>query len=271
MKAKGDNKMDLGLQGKSIIVTAASKGLGKATAKQFAAEGAYVLISSRSEEELEKAKQEIRSETGNEHVDYAVCDVTNPKDIKNLVKKAVELNGTVDVLVNNAGGPPAGTFDKFDDDVWQNAFELNLLSFVRTIREVLPYMRKQGSGHIVNFASSSIKQTLDNLILSNTFRAGIVGLAKSLSQELAKDNILINTLGPGRIATDRVAQLDQIRADKLGTSVEELRAQTEKSIPIGRYGEPEEFANVAVYLCSQANSYVTGQAFVVDGGLVKAL
>jgi 3-oxoacyl-[acyl-carrier protein] reductase len=245
--------------------------LGKATAKQFAAEEARVLISSRKEEELEKAKQEIRSETGNNNVDYAVCDITDPQDIKDLVAKAAELNGTVDVLVNNAGGPPAGAFEQFDDDVWQNAFELNLLSFVRTIREVLPHMRKQGGGHIINFASSSIKQTLDNLILSNTFRAGVVGLAKSLSQELAKDNILINTLGPGRIATDRVAQLDQVRADKLGVTAEEVRVQTEKSIPLGRYGEPEEFAKVAVYLCSGANSYVTGQAFVVDGGMVKAL
>src|SRR5699024_112779 len=128
---------------------------------------------------------------------------------------------------NNAGGPPAGGFDKFSDEAWQKAYELNLLSYVRMIREVLPHMRKAGAGKIVNFASSSIKQTLDNLILSNTFRAGVVGLSKSLSQELAKDNILINTIGPGRIATKRVAELDQIRANTLGISYEELRKQTE--------------------------------------------
>ncbi len=263
--------MDMNVQGKTVIVTAASKGLGKATALEFAREGANVLISSRNQEELEAAVTEIKGESGNNYVDYAVCDITKPEDIKALVEKAVKWNGTVDVLINNAGGPPAGTFEKFADEDWQKAFELNLLSFIRTIREVLPYMKKQQSGRIVNFASSSIKQSLDNLILSNTFRAGIVGLAKSLSQELAGDGILINTLGPGRIATDRVAQLDQIRADKTGVPVEELKAQTEASIPIGRYGKPEEFAKVAVFLASESNSYVTGQAFVVDGGMVKAL
>lgn len=263
--------MDLGLQGKSVVILAASKGLGKASALQFAKEGAHVLISSRNQEELQKAKEEIRVETGNEHIEYQVCDITNPGNIKDLVAKAVELDGMVDVLVNNAGGPPAGKFDNFDDQVWQNAFELNLLSFVRTIREVLPYMRKQGGGHIVNIASSSIKQTLDGLILSNTFRAGILGLSKGLSQELAADNILINTVGPGRIATDRVDQLDKIKADQLNKSYEEIKSQAEQTIPMGRYGQPEEFANMIVYLCSRANTYVTGQAFVVDGGMVKAL
>ncbi|GAA0591383.1 SDR family oxidoreductase [Virgibacillus siamensis] len=263
--------MDLDLQGKSVIVTAASKGLGKATAKKFAAEGAHVLISSRSEEELKKTREEIRSETGNGQVEYTVCDITDALSIKDLVSKAVELNGKVDVLINNAGGPPAGTFDDVDDDDWNQAFKLNLLSFVRTIREVLPHMRKQGAGHIINLASSSIKQPIDNLILSNTFRAGIVGLSKSLSQELAPDNILINTIGPGRIATDRVEHLDQVNAEKTGKPYEKVKEQAEKSIPIERYGEPKEFANMVVYLCSGANTYVTGQALLVDGGMVKAL
>lgn len=263
--------MDLGLKGKSVIVTAASKGLGKATAKQFAAEGAHVLLSSRNEAELEKAKREIQEETGNGSVEYVVCDMTDAQEIQNLAAKAVEWNGTVDVLVNNTGGPPAGGFDSFGDEEWQHAFELNLLSFVRTIRAVLPSMRKNGGGHIMNFASSSIKQPIDGLILSNTFRAGIVGLAKSLSQELASDNIMINTAGPGRIATDRVASLDQIRADEMGLSLEELRDKKEKSIPLGRYGEPGEFAKIVTFLCSKANSYMTGQALVIDGGMVKAL
>ncbi|UJL45554.1 SDR family oxidoreductase [Virgibacillus sp. NKC19-16] len=263
--------MDLQLKGKSVIITAASKGLGKATALQFAKEGAHVLISSRNEEELKKAVTEIKDNTGNGQVRYKVCDITNPDAIKQLAATAVEWNGTIDVLINNAGGPPAGEFDKFSDKDWQNAFELNLLSFIRLIREVVPYMRESGTGKIINFASSSIKQTLDNLILSNTFRAGIVGLAKSLSQELSKDDILINTVGPGRIATDRVADLDQTRADKLDISYEELREQTESSIPIGRYGRPDEFAKMVVFLSSGANTYMTGQSFVVDGGLVKAL
>ncbi|GGB62216.1 SDR family oxidoreductase [Virgibacillus dakarensis] len=263
--------MNLGLQGKSVVVMASSKGLGKATAQLFASEGAHVFISSRNEDELKKAKNEIRKETGNENVDYMVCDITKPDELKLLITSAAEKNGTIDVLVNNAGGPPAGMFQDFDDEAWQHAFELNLLSFVRAIREVLPYMQEQKRGHIVNIASSSIKQTLDNLILSNTFRAGIVGLAKGLSQELAEHNILINTVGPGRIATDRVASLDKLTAEKLNMNVDDLKQRTEQGIPMKRYGEPEEFANMVVYLCSQANTYVTGQTLVVDGGLVKAL
>ncbi|ARI76407.1 SDR family oxidoreductase [Halobacillus mangrovi] len=263
--------MDLQLQDKSVIVLASSKGLGKAISTEFAKEGAKVLISSRSEEELEKAKAEIQEVSGNKYVEYQVCDVTKKDDLVQLVQKAIELHGTVDVLINNAGGPKAGTFDDFSDQDWQNAFELNLLSFTRAIREVLPSMRAKQSGRIVNIASSSIKQTLDNLILSNTFRSGIVGLSKSLSQELASDNILINTVGPGRIATDRVASLDEKRAAQLGLSPVELREKTEQSIPLGRYGEPEEFAKAVVFLASGANTYMTGQALVVDGGLVKAL
>ncbi|WP_281975701.1 SDR family oxidoreductase [Halobacillus litoralis] len=263
--------MDLYLKGKSVVVTAASKGLGKATAMQFAEEGAHVLISSRSEDELEKARTEIISKTGNENVDYQVCDVTSPLQITALIEKAVAWNGTVDVLINNAGGPPAGSFDDFADEDWQEAFELNLLSFTRTIREVLPHMKQQQSGHILNIASSSIKQSLDNLILSNTFRAGIVGLSKSLSQELAGDNILINTVGPGRIATDRVADLDASKAEKLGVPVADVQEKAAGSIPMQRYGEPEEFARAVLFLASGGNTYVTGQALVVDGGLVKAL
>ncbi|PSL45868.1 3-oxoacyl-[acyl-carrier protein] reductase [Salsuginibacillus halophilus] len=263
--------MDLGLQGKSVIVMASSRGLGKATAEQFAKEGARVVISGRNEADLEKAAGEIRAAAGHEDVTYAVCDMTQEKDIQQLVKTAVEQNGTVDVLVNNAGGPPAGGFDDVADEDWQKAFELNLLSFTRTIREVLPHMRKQESGRIINVASSSIKQPIDNLILSNTFRAGITGLAKSLSQELAPDNILINTVGPGRIATDRLAELDEAKAEKTGQTKAEVEAASIAGIPLARYGKPEEFANMIVYLGSEANTYITGQSLLVDGGMVKAL
>lgn len=157
------------------------------------------------------------------------------------------------------------------DAEWQNSFELNLLSFVRTIREVLPHMRDGGGGHIINFASSSIKQPIDDLILSNTFRAGLVGLSKSLSQELASDHILINTIGPGRIATDRLTQLNEAAAERLEITPDEVKAQAEQAIPIGRLGEPEEFAKAVVFLCSGANTYITGQSLLIDGGLVKAL
>lgn len=262
--------MDLGMKGKTVLITASSKGLGKATALRFAAEGANVMISSRSEEELAKTAAEIKEATGG-NVAYTVTDITKADDIKNLVSRTVSAFGTVHVLVNNAGGPPAGNFDSVDDEAWQKAFELNLLSMIRCVREVLPYMREQKFGRIVNFASSSFKQPLDNLILSNTFRTGIIGLAKSLATELAPDGILINTIGPGRIATDRVAFLDQVRADKLGISMEQVKEQAISAIPLGRYGEPDEFARMAVFLGSAANSYVTGQAVLVDGGLVKAL
>ncbi|MFP7493912.1 SDR family oxidoreductase [Terribacillus saccharophilus] len=263
--------MDLGLTGKTALVVAASKGLGKATALQLAKEGAIVHIVSREEQTLKQTRAEIIKESGNDEVYYSVCDITDGNAIIQAVAAARQHTGSVDILINNAGGPPAGKLMDFDDDTWQQAFELNLLSFVRFIRAAAPIMKENGSGRILNIASSSIKQSIDNLLLSNTFRAGIVGLAKSLSQELAPDNILINTLGPGKIHTDRVDQLDQKTADLQGRSLEEVQRESQASIPIGRYGKPEEFANMAVFLCSSANSYVTGQAFVVDGGMVKSI
>lgn len=263
--------MDLGLKKKSVLVLASSKGLGRASAKLFASEGASVMLSSRNKDELLKATEEIKSDTNNSDVNYQVCDITKSEDIKAVVARTVELYGTVDVLVNNAGGPPAGHFDDFGDAAWQGAFELNLLSFVRAIREVLPHMRNQQSGRIVNLASSSFKQPIDGLILSNVFRTGIMGLSKSLSQELAGDNILINTVGPGRIETDRIVELDQKIAENKGISFEKVQQQSRNAIPIGRYGTPEEFARMIVFLGSEANTYVTGQALLVDGGLVKAM
>ncbi|MBB6448614.1 3-oxoacyl-[acyl-carrier protein] reductase [Geomicrobium halophilum] len=169
------------------------------------------------------------------------------------------------------GGPPAGTFKDFTDDDWQQSFELQLLSYIRSIREVLSYMQKQKGGRIINIASSSIKQPIDNLILSNTFRNGIAGLAKSLASELATDNILINTIGPGIIKTNRVSEIDKVNAQKARTSTESIELEKLKQIPIGRYGEPDEFAKFLVYLASFANTYVTGQSLLVEGGMVKAL
>ncbi|OEH91665.1 SDR family oxidoreductase [Bacillus solimangrovi] len=262
--------MDLGLKGKVVLVLASSKGLGKAIAAKFAQEGANVMLTSRSETELKAVAEDITKKTGS-NVTYFPCELTNSSDIKLLVNKTVDIFGRVDILINNAGGPPAGKFNDFDDEHWQKAFELNLFSYIRAIREVIPFMRSQGGGRILNVASSSIKQPIEGLILSNTFRAGVIGLSKSLATELAPDKILINTLGPGRIATDRVAQLDQVIADKQSISVEEVIERTKSVIPLGRYGTPEEFATTAVFLCSDANTYVTGQALLVDGGMVKAL
>ncbi|MYL32294.1 SDR family oxidoreductase [Pontibacillus yanchengensis] len=265
--------MDLGLQGKRVILLAASKGLGKAIATEFVKEGAEVLISSRDPENLFSAAQEIKQEVGGDgsapHTH--VCDLTSAKAIEELFEAASDKLGGVDVLINNAGGPPAGSFMQFKDEDWQQAFELNLLSFIRASRLAIPQMQDAGGGRILNIASSSIKQPIDGLILSNTFRTGIAGLSKSLANEYAKDNILVNTIGPGRIGTERVEELDKKQATRRGLSSEEVKAEAETQIPMGRYGEPEEFAKTAVYLASFANTYVTGETLVVDGGYVKAL
>lgn len=262
--------MDLGLKGKGVIVMAASSGLGKAMACEFAREQARVMLFSSSEQRLEKARAQIEAETGNPPA-YVVGDITDVQDIRQMVAAAAEKFGGVYALVNNTGGPPAGTFDAFDDDDWQKAYELTLLSYIRAVREVLPHMRAAGGGRILCSTSSSIKAVLDNLILSNTFRSGVVGLAKTLSQELARDGILVNVIGPGRIDTPRIDQLDTIRADKTGMTKEELQRNAFKTIPLGRYGRPEEYGRLAAFLCSQANTYITGQSVLVDGGLVKAL
>lgn len=261
--------MDLGLFGKGVIVLASSSGLGKAAALEFAREGANVMLFSSNEDKLATAAEEIKRET-NKDVLYTVGDIKNAEDIKRVVNNSINQFGRIDVLVNNTGGPPAGTFLNFDDDDWQNAYNLTLLSFIRSIREVIPHMQSQGGGRIINCTSSSVKRVLDNLILSNTFRMGVVGLTKTLSQELAKDNILVNVIAPGRIATDRTNYLDTVKAGKLGIETEEVARQSAASIPLGRYGDPGEFAKTLVFLCSDANTYVTGQTILVDGGLVKA-
>ena len=261
--------MNLGLTDKPVIVCASSAGLGKATALEFAREGARVMLCSRRETELQRAATDIKAATGNEPR-FTVVDVTKPADITRLIDATVAAFGGVFALINNSGGPPAGGFDQFDDAAWQNAFELNLLSYVRTTRAVLPHFRKAGGGRIVNFTSSSVKSPIDNLILSNTFRTGVLGLSKTLSSELGKDRVLINVLGPGRIQTERIEQLDGIRAKKSGTTLEQVRAETAKTIPLGRYGTPDEYAKLAVFLASPANTYITGQTILVDGGMVKA-
>lgn len=262
--------MELGLQGKSAIVMASSSGLGKAIATEMAREGANVMLFSTSRDQLLRTQAQIKEETGNEPK-FFVGDITKAEDIENLVAATVKEYGSVYALVNNTGGPPAGTFDAFDDEAWQRAYELTLLSYIRAIRQVLPHMRAAGEGRILCSTSSSIKAVLDNLILSNTFRMGVVGLAKTLSQELGKDHILVNVIGPGRIGTARIDHLDQIRAEKAGITVEELQQNTFKNIALGRYGKPEEYGKLAAFLCSAANTYITGQNILVDGGLVKAI
>lgn len=260
--------MNLGLTAKPVIVCASSAGLGRAIALEFAREGAHVMLCSRREGELQRTAAAIKSATGNDPR-YTVADVTRAADITRVVESTVASFGGVFALINNSGGPPAGGFEQFDDAAWQSAFELTLLSYVRTVRAVLPHFRRGGGGRVVNLTSSSVRSPIENLILSNTFRTGVVGLTKSLAGELGREGVLLNVLGPGRIETDRVAHLDGARAAQTGLTPEQVRAEACKAIPLGRYGTPAEFAQLAVFLASPANTYITGQTVLVDGGMTK--
>jgi 3-oxoacyl-[acyl-carrier protein] reductase len=261
--------MELNLANKTALVIASSQGLGKAIAAQLVKEGTNVMLTSRDGEKLAAVQKELQA-LGKGKVAFGAADITNPEDIRSIVQKTRDTFGKIDILINNAGGPPGGTFEQTSDEAWQKAFELNLLSYIRIIREVLPDLKKQG-GRIINIASSSIKQPIPGLLLSNTFRLGIVGLTKTLAEELAPYQILINTVAPGRIATDRVAFLDQSKADKLGVTREQIAEESQKTISLKRYGTPEEFANVVTFLVSDASTYMTGSSFLVDGGMIKAI
>jgi 3-oxoacyl-[acyl-carrier protein] reductase len=262
--------MDLGLKEKVAIVVASSKGMGKACAMGLAQEGAPVTMCARTETDLIAAANEVREKTKGEVLAVA-ADVTRLADIQRVMVRTVETFGGVDILVNNAGGPPLGIFDGMTDAQWQAAFELNLLSTIRFIREVLPHMRKKRWGRIINIQSSSVKQPIDGLILSNAIRPGVVGLAKTLSVELAKDNILINTVCPGRILTDRLRSFMTHRAREAGKTFEEYLPTAVADIPLGRIGTPEEFANLVVFLASERASYITGVTVQVDGGLIRGI
>ncbi|MCF1685822.1 SDR family oxidoreductase [Tetragenococcus halophilus] len=261
--------MDLQLKRKNALVLASSSGLGKAIAQELANEGANVMLTSRSEDKLKSAKKDIEK-TAQGSVSYTVLDQTKHESLENVVKVTRDTFGSISILVNNSGGPSAGTFENFDDDDWQQAFELTLLSYIRTIRLVLSDL-KENKGRILNNTSTSTKEPIEGLTLSNVFRTGILGLSKTLSQELAEDDILVNTIGPGRIQTQRVDGLDQRAADNSGQTKEQVRDAKLSSIPMGRYGEPEEFAKVAAFLVSGANTYMTGQNILVDGGKVKGM
>ncbi|GIN57482.1 3-oxoacyl-ACP reductase [Lederbergia ruris] len=261
--------MELGLKGKRVLVIASSQGLGKAIAELFVKEEANVMLASRNIDRLRKVQSEFEKlQLGK--VKVTTCDITQPSQIQDMMDETIKEFGGLDILVNNAGGPPAGGFEDMQDEDWQSAFELNLLSYIRIIRTALPYLKEQG-GRIINIASSSIREPIPGLILSNTFRMGVMGLAKTLADELAPYNILVNTVAPGRILTDRISQLDEVNANKKGVSIEEIKKVAEDSIPLGRSGTPEEFAKVVVFLSSEANTYMTGSSFFVDGGKLRSV
>lgn len=262
--------MDLGLNGKVAIVAASSKGLGKAVAKTLAREGALVTINGRDAETLKAAADEIRAETGADLLEI-VGDMREPGDIERLVSETVAKRGGLDIVVCNAGGPPAGTFESFpDDQPWLDAVNLNLMSTLRLSRAAIPHLQQRGGGSITNIMSTSVKQPIPSLILSNTARTGVIGLAKSLALEYAPQNIRVNTVCPGTTRTDRILNLAKSRSESSGKSVDELLAEDAQAIPMGRIGEPQEFANVVTFIASPAASYVTGVTITVDGGSTKS-
>ena len=263
--------MDLGLKGKVALVLAASKGLGRASAAALAAEGASVAIGARNRQTLEKTTKDIELETGS-RVLAVPTDVTREKELEIIVAATVQEFGYIDILVNNAGGPPSGTFDTVGDEQWQSAFELNFLSAVRLVRLVLPHMRQRGSGRIINIVSTSVKEPIEGLLLSNATRMAVVGLAKTLSLELAPDNITVNNVCPGRFLTDRLRQGHMIK-EKIARGMSEAEAlrSVAQDIPMGRIGKPEELAALVAFLASEQAGYITGTTIQVDGGLVRAM
>lgn len=258
------------LVGRKALVMAASQGLGAAVARAFAREGADVALCARRGDVVAAVAEDIAAQHGVQTYAAAV-DVRDGAALAAFVANAAQNLGGLDILVTNAGGPPAGRFTDLDDEAWENAFRLNLQSVVRAVRAALPHLRQRRGASIACIVSSSVKTPIAQLVLSNALRPGIVGLAKTLSMELAGEGIRVNSVAPGRVDTERVRALDEVHARAHGRSAEEERRASEASIPMGRYGEPEEFADAVVFLASDDARYITGQTIFVDGGLVRTL
>jgi len=263
--------MDYRLGGRVALVNAASRGLGRGIAEALAAEGADLVITSRDERAVRQTAREV-SQAHGANVVPVVADVAGAAAAVDAVDAAVEHFGALDILITNSGGPPSGGFADFDDAAWQEAFELLLLSVVRMVRAALPYLRASGHGRIVNVASSAVREPIPGLILSNALRAGVAGLAKTLADELAPDQVTVNTVLPGRILTDRLRGPFIEPARSAGVPVDDLaRAEVAKEVPLGRVGEPSDMGDLVAFLCSDAAAYLTGLTVPVDGGRLRAV
>jgi len=259
--------MDLGLKGLVALVTASSKGLGRAAAQQLAGEGARVVICARGTEALEAARDEIAALGGD--VLALSADLTQPDAAQALVDATLERFGQLDILIANAGGPPPGGFLALDEAAWESAIELTFMSFVRLCYAAIPALKRSTHGSILASTSVSVKQPLPNLVLSNSLRLGVMGLVKSLADEVGPMGIRVNAICPGWTRTDRVDQLLQDRAQRNGTSVEGEAAAVAEAIPLGRIASPDELARAATFLASPAASYITGVSLLVDGGMYR--
>jgi len=262
--------VDLGIKDRVALVTASSKGLGKAVALRLSKEGARLAICARGKERLFKTRDEIASETGG-LIKAFVADVREREQVSRMAKQVVDEFGTIEILVCNAGGPPSGLVDDFAPDDYRDALELNLLSTVNLCYEIIPLMKKQKWGRIINMVSISAKQPIDALILSNTARAGVLGFSKSLSNQVAPFGITVNSVCPGYTKTERVEDLAKSFAESGKGSIEDFYKNIEKAIPMGRLGIPEEVANAVAFLASEGAGYITGTALQIDGGYIKAL
>lgn len=262
--------MDLGLKNRVAIVAASSQGIGRATAEAFAAEGCRVAMCARNPQRIEQAAEEIRKQYSAE-VFCAALDVINPGAVRDFVAGTVAKFGSADICVTNAGGPPAKGFLATDLDDWRKAVDANFLSAVYFAREVMPHMQRRHWGRIITITSITTKQPVADLVLSNAVRAAVVGLVKSLANEFGKDGILVNNVGPGFTATDRLRELAKSRAAGLGKPEQEIFDSWAQDAPLKRLGEPREVAETIVWLASERASYITGQTILVDGGMYKGL
>jgi 3-oxoacyl-[acyl-carrier protein] reductase len=262
--------MDLGLKNRGVIVAASSQGMGLATAEAFAREGAQVAMCARTEKTLQEAANRIRTQTGAE-VYAEALDVTDAAAVQRFVEQVAKRFGRIDVCVTNAGGPPAKNFLSLTADEWRKAVDLNLMSVVHLCKAVIPHMQRHRWGRIVTITSISVKQPIADLVLSNSVRAAVVGLVKSLSNEFGKDGILVNNVAPGYTATERLQELAQVRALAAGSSPQQICDSWAAETPVKRLGTPEEIANVILWLASEQASYVTGQTILADGGIYRGL